>query len=85
MTPAWHNKTNNSAPRGRCLGGLDAAGKNVYIRLRSKLSDARMEHELARLTLEKHQQDDHAEWRRRLRTCNAFRWANTLPRLWTFH
>jgi hypothetical protein len=32
----------------------------VFQRFRSKLSDARMEHELARLTLEKHQQDGHA-------------------------
>jgi hypothetical protein len=32
----------------------------VFARLRAKLSDARVEHELARLTLEKHQQDGHA-------------------------
>ncbi len=32
----------------------------VFQKFRAKLSDAKMEHELARLALEKHQQDGHA-------------------------
>jgi hypothetical protein len=44
-----------------CLAAVDAAEDSVlFMRFRVRLSEARMEHELARLMLEKHQQDGHA-------------------------
>jgi hypothetical protein len=44
-----------------CLDQVqETAEPELYQKLRIRLSDARMEHELARLILEKHQQDGHA-------------------------
>jgi len=45
-----------------CLALVDAEEDSVlFMRFRVRLSDARMEHELARLVLEAHQRDGHAE------------------------
>ena len=49
------------AMAAQCFSAVTEANEAVVFRkFRTKLSDARLEYELARLTLEKHQQDGHA-------------------------